>query len=150
MNIKVVFILVFLILAQVLSACMSGPLFAQPTPTVLPTPTSDPRSAAKVVQAFWDALNAGDLETAMSYVGDEITCTNFCHFSGKDIFESYLKGYVKAKYRTQIGNLKNVGNIVTYSWELYQNGLFQRRGEDDEVMEVEDGKIIYWENYQLR
>jgi limonene-1,2-epoxide hydrolase len=150
MNIKVVFIVLFVILAQVLSACADDALFAKPTPTVLPTPTHDPRSAAKVVQAFWKALNKGDLTTAMSYVGDKITCSGFCHFSGKQVFESYLQGYIKAKYTTQIGDLKAVGSIVTYSWELYQNGLFQRRGEDDEVMQVEGGKIIYWENYQLR
>ena len=150
MNMKVVFISVFLILAQVLSACASNPLSTQPTPTVLLTATNDPRSAAKVVQAFWKALNKGDLETAMSYIGEEITCSGFCHFSGKQIFESYLQGYINAKYTTQIGDLKTVGSIVTYSWELYQNGLFQRRGEDDEVMQVEGGKIIYWENYQLR
>ena len=150
MNTKAIFILVIIILTQVLTACTSGPLFAQPTSTVLPTPTRDPRSAAKVVQAFWKALDKGDLVTAMSYVDDKITCSGFCHFSGKVVFESYLEGYVKAKYSTQIGDLKTVGSMVTYSWELYQGGLFQRRGEDDEVMQVEGEKIIYWENYQLR
>jgi len=142
MNVKVIFIVLFLMFAQILSAYASGSLFAQPTPTVLPTPTNDPRSAAKVVQAFWDALNAGDLNTAMSYIGDKITCLGFCHFSGRDIFESYLKGYVKAGYSTEIADLKTVGSIVTYSWELSQNGLSQRRGEEDEVMQVEGGKII--------
>jgi len=125
-------------------------MFAAPTPTAQPTPTNDPLGAAKIVQAFWDALNTGDLETAMLYVGDDMTCSGFCHFSGKIIFQSYLQAYVKAGYSTKISDLKSVGSVVTYAWELYQNGLFQRRGEEDEMMEVEDGKIIYWENYQLR
>jgi hypothetical protein len=150
MNIKLAFLLLFIILTQVLIACTGNSMFAAPIPTALPTPTNDPLSAAKVVQSFWDALNAGDLETAMLYVGDKMTCAGFCHFSGKIVVQSYLQAYVDASYSTKIGDLKSVGNIVTYSWELYQNGLFQRRGEEDEMMEVENGKIIYWENYQMR
>jgi limonene-1,2-epoxide hydrolase len=140
---------IVIVIAQVLSACTSA-LFAPPTPTAVPTPTKDPHESAKIVQAFWEALNAGDLEAAMYYIGDDITCAGYCHFSGKQIFQSYLQGYVKAGFSTSIQDLKAVGNVVTYSWELYQNGLFQRRGEADEMMEVKDGKIVYWENYQVR
>ena len=150
MNVKAIFLILSISLPLLFTACGSNPLFASPTPIVMPTPTNDPLSAAKVVESFWNALNAGDLDTAMVYVHDEIKCANFCHFSGRLVFESYLHGFVKAGYTTKIGDLKAVGNIVTYSWELYQTGLFQRRGEGDEMMEVEDGKIIYWENYQLR
>jgi hypothetical protein len=150
MNVKAIFLILFISLPLLFTACGSNSIFAAPTPTVLPTPTNDPLSAAKVVQAFWDALNAGDLDTAMVYVSDEITCANYCHFSGKLIFQSYLQAFVNSGYSTKISDLKAVGNIVTYSWESYQNGLFQRRGEEDEMMEVEGGKIIYWENYQLR
>ena len=147
MNIKTAFAALLLLLTQLLAACGGNSLFAAPTPTLQPTPTNDPRSAARVVQAFWDAMEAGDLETAMAYIGDDVTCTGYCHFSGKVIFRSYLQGYLAAGYVTKIGDLKNVGNVVTYSWEVYRNGLFLRRGEDDEVMEVEDGKIVHWENH---
>jgi len=147
MNIKLILLMLFIILAQILAACAGNLTFTTPTPIVQPTPTNDPLSAAKVVQAFWDALEAGDLETAMLYVGDDITCSGFCHFSGKQVFQSYLQGYIDGGYVTKIGDLKTVGSIVTYSWEVHRNGFFLRRGEDDEVMEVENGKIIYWENY---
>jgi hypothetical protein len=98
-----------------------------------------------VVQAFWDALAAGDLETAMLYVDDDATCAGFCHFKGKQTFRSYLQGYLDAGYVTKIGDLKAIGSIVTYSWEVSRNGLFVRRG-DIETMQVEEGKIVYWEN----
>jgi hypothetical protein len=39
-----------------------------------------------------------------------------------------------------------VGSIVTYSWEVYRNGNFLRSGDGDEMMQVEDSKIVYWEN----
>lgn len=146
MNLKIAFA-GLLLLTQLLAACGGNSLFGPPTPTLQPTPTNDPRSASRVVQAFWEALESGDLDTAMAYVSDDIACSGYCHFSGKVIFRSYLQGYLDAGYVTKIGNLKNIGSIVTYSWELHRNGLFIRRGEADEVMEVEDGKIVYWENY---
>lgn len=140
----------FVLLASLLSACGASSMFAAPTPTALPTPTTDPLASARVVEAFWNALNMGDLETALVYVHDDVRCANFCYFRGKSTFESYLQGYVKAGYTTKISDVKVIGGIVTYSWELYQNGLFRRRGEGDEMMEVKEGKIVYWENYQLR
>lgn len=139
--------MLLLLLTQILLACGGSGLFARPTSTPFPTPTNDPLSAARVVQAFWDAMAAKDLETALVYVHEDITCAVFCHFTGKEIFSSYLQGYLDAGYSTQISEIKTVGNIVTYSWAVYRNDLFLRRGEDDEMMEVENGKIIYWENY---
>lgn len=43
-------------------------------------------------------------------------------------------------------DVRNVGSIVTYSWEVYRNGNFLRSGDGDEMMQVEDSKIVYWEN----
>lgn len=145
MSIKVNFLAVLTILAPVLTACTVGLLSPTATPTVVLTPTTDPQISAKVVQAFWDALGAGDLEAAMSYVDDDIKCTGFCHFTGKEVFQSYLQGYLDAGYVTKIGDLKSIGSIVTYSWEVSRRGLFVRRG-DIETMQVENGKIVYWEN----
>jgi len=148
MNIKPAFLIVF-ILTQILAACTGNLTAATPVPIppVQLTPTNDPFSSAKVVQAFWDALEAGDLETAMVYVGDDITCAGACHFSGRLTFQSYLQGYLNGGFVTKISDLKSVGSIVTFSWEVHRNGQFLRRGEDDEMMEVENGKIVYWENY---
>jgi limonene-1,2-epoxide hydrolase len=147
MNIKLKFLLLFIMISQVLIACAGSSIFAAPTPTVQPTPTNDPLYAAKVVQAFWDALEANDIETAMAYVSDDIVCAGQCYFKGKQVFRSYVQGYLAGGYLTKISDLKAVGSTVTYSWEVYRNGLFVRRGEEDEVMQVEDGKIVYWENY---
>jgi hypothetical protein len=148
MNIKAIsLILAVLILVQVLSACNSGILVpATSTPTTMPTPTLDPLQAAKIVQAFWDAMEAGDVETAMAYVDDEAICAGRCYFTGKAAFHYYLVGYLKGGHVTQISDVKNVGNIVTYSWEVYRRGNFLERGDSNEIMHIEDGKIVYWEN----
>jgi hypothetical protein len=148
MNIKVKSLVVLVFWGSVLSACTNGPfLFTPATPTIVSTPTNDPKSSAKIVEAFWDALEAGDIDTAMTYVDDNIVCAGQCYFKGKLVFQSYLQGYLDGGYVTRIGDLKSIGSIVTYSWEVYRNGHFLRRGEDDEMMQVENGKIIYWQNY---
>ena len=147
MNIKAIFfILSFIILAQVLSACGSLLPSVPPTVTPLPTPTLDPMESAKIVQAFWDALEAGDVETAMAYVDDKAVCAGRCYFTGKTAFHYFLLGYLQAGHVTKISNVKNVGSIVTYSWEVYRKGYFVERGDGDEVMHVENGKIVYWES----
>jgi hypothetical protein len=145
MNIKAI-VFIFLILALVLTACISSLSSPTDTAPIVPTPTTDPLQAAKVVQAFWDALEAGDLETAMVYIDDSASCTGYCYFTGKAAFESYLHGYLAAGHVTKISEVKSVGSIVTYSWQVYRNGNFVQGGDSDEMMQVEDGKIVYWEN----
>jgi hypothetical protein len=153
MNIKLSVLLLMTLLALSLSACsdaVSSPT-PIPTPTVVPTvvltPTADPFLAGKIVQAYWDALPAGDLETALSYVHDHISCRGSCYLTGKPMFRSYLEGYIKSGYLTKISDVKNVGNLVTYAWDVYRNDLFVQSGADHETMELKDGLIIYWENY---
>jgi limonene-1,2-epoxide hydrolase len=147
MNIRAALFILFVVMAQILAACGTGGLsVATSAPSVAVTPTTDPLQSAKIVQAFWDALETGDLETAMAYVGDEVTCAGFCYFKGKETFRSYLQGYLEAGHLTKISDVKSVGSIVTYSWQVYRNGNFVRGGEGDEIMQVEDGKIVYWEN----
>jgi hypothetical protein len=149
MNIRVGLFILFVTLcvAQLLSACAAGSaLFADPTPTAMPTPTTDPYQSAKIVQAFWDALEGGDLETAMTYIAEDAKCNGYCYFTGKTAFRSYLQGYLEAGHVTEISELKCVGNIVTYTWAVYRNGNFVSSGDADEIMQVEDGLIVYWEN----
>ena len=147
MNVRAsLLILVVITLSQALSACASSLFSPTSTPTAIPTPTKDPLESAKVVQAFWDALAANDLETAMVYVADDVTCAGNCYFKGKGTFRSYLQGYLDAGFTTKISDVRSVGSIVTYSWEAYRRGNFVGSGDGDEVMEVEDGKIVHWEN----
>ena len=147
MSNKIAFFILLIIVTQMLVACAGSSLFAPPTATAVPTPTNDPQSSAKVVQAFWNAMEAGDIETAMIYVDEKVECTGYCHFTGKVTLQSYMQGYLDAGFVTKISDVKNVGSIVTYSWELYRNGLFYQRSEGEETMQVENGKIVYWENY---
>jgi hypothetical protein len=147
MNIKLPWLISLVLFAQVLSACSSTISPATPPATPELTPTADPFHAGKIVQAYWDALAAGDLETALSYVHDDISCRGSCYLTGKAMFRFYLEGYLKSGYLTKISDVKNVGNLVMYAWEVYRNDLFIQTGAEPEIMELKDDQIIYWENY---
>ena len=97
MNVRASFMILVVLIAQVLSACASSAFFPTSTPTAVPTPTTDPLEGAKIVQAFWDAMGAGDLETAMVYVADDASCEGFCYFKGKERFRSYLSSLILGK-----------------------------------------------------
>jgi hypothetical protein len=146
MNIKAAFLVSSLIVvSQILGACSSlSP--STPMPTAMPTPTADPKQPAKIVEAFWAALESGDVETAMVYLDENATCAGRCYFTGKSMFRAVFQSYHNGGYITKISDVKNVGSIVTYSWEVYRNGNFIQAGRGDEMMQVEDGKIIYWES----
>src|SRR6266542_1307675 len=116
MNIKLIILVLFISLTQVLTACTGSITTSTPTPAVQPTPTSDPFESAKVVQAFWKALETGDVDATMAYVGDTIDCRGACYFTGKETFRSYLEGYLKAGYSTKVRDLKTVGSIVINTW----------------------------------
>ncbi len=62
------------------------------------------------------------------------------------MFRAVFQSYMNGGYITKISDVKNVGNIVTYSWEVYRDGNFIQAGKGNEMMQVENGKIIYWEN----
>jgi len=147
MNIRLPWLISLVLFAQLLGACSGTISPATPSATPELTPTADPFRAGKIVQAYWDSLAAGDLETALSYVHDDIRCRGSCYLTGKAMFRSFLEGYIKSAYLTKISDVKNVGTLVMYSWEVYRNDIFIQTGAEPEIMELKDDQIIYWENY---
>src|SRR5262245_60994888 len=111
MNTKILFIILFIVLAQILAAC-GGPA-AEPTsvptlaPTVAPAPTAtpEPASPTEVVQGFWAAMEAGDVDAALAFVSEDIKCRGSCYLTGKDSVRALLQGIVKRGDTTEIRDL---------------------------------------------
>jgi ketosteroid isomerase-like protein len=99
-------------------------------------------SPQDVVQGFWDAVNSQDFETAMSLVTDDIKCKGTLYTTGKANFQTYIESTYKGTGRTyEISNLVVLGDIVTYDWQAYRDGVFQAGGTG-ESMTVNEGKIV--------
>ncbi len=127
------------LLSWVLTAC-SGPT---PTATPAVARTADP---AAVVQAFWDALNAEDLQSALDLVSADFKCRGSCYFGGKESLRNYLQGNLGTGLTHAISDLRVEGETVTYSWTQLRNGLLTEGGQGEESMQVKDGLIVLWEN----
>ena len=47
---------------------------------------------------------------------------------------------------TEISIVKVEGDTVTYNYKVYSNGIEIEENIEGESMQVQDGKIIHWEN----
>ena len=142
--------IVFISLAQALAACGTASPAAEPAtaPPEAPTATAIPEAVdpAEVVQGFWIAMQTGDVEAAMALVASDARCRGSCYFTGEQSFRAYLQGMKNAGTTTEISDVKVEGEIVSYSYKVYRNGFVVEDNAAGESMQVQDGKIIFWNN----
>lgn len=151
MNTKRLLFILFVILAQILAACgTAAPAAPTSEPTIAPPPaptaTPEPADPAEVVQGFWAAMEAKDIEAAMAFVAEDAKCRGACYFSGTNSFNAYLQGRINAGLVTQISDVKVEGDTVTYLYKVFRNGIEVEENAEGESMQVLDGKIILWNN----
>jgi ketosteroid isomerase-like protein len=152
MNTKRIFLIVSIVVAQVLAAC--GTLITEatstPEPTSVPTsaPTANPEPAdpTEIVQAFWDAVKAEDVEAAMVFVSEDVKCRGSCYLTGKDSFRAYIQGMIDRGNVTEISDAVVDGDMVTYFYKVLRNDIVVEENAEGESMQVLDGKIIFWNN----
>jgi len=149
MNTKRYLFVLFVILAQALAACGS-PATATEVPSQ-PTlaPTAIPESVGPdpiiVIQDFYAALNANDVDTAMALVAEDAHWRGIPTLTGKDRVRDYLQGGIDAGYTTEISDLRATKGRVTFTSEAFKDGVVQVSGE--ETYTVENGLITAFESY---
>jgi len=110
---------------------------------------SAPTDPIEVVRGFWAAMNAGDVETAVSFIAEDAKCKGSCYFSGRASFQAYLQGYVNSGTVTELGELTVEGDTVRYPFKEFRNGFLKNDNTTPESMQIKNGKIIFWENLHL-
>jgi ketosteroid isomerase-like protein len=114
------------------------------------TETTDPLAAqtdpAAVVQGFWDAVAAGNMDAALAFVAEDAKCRGSCYITGKASLQAFLQGYVNAGLSTEISDIAVEGEMVKYSYKVFREGLLVEESSEAESMQVSDGKIILWNN----
>jgi len=149
MNTKHIFIRFIVLLALVMTACSTAVSTPQPTaeptlaPTVVPTSTPAPDPAA-VVQSFWDAMSAGDVDAAMAFFTEDAKCRGSCYLTGKDSLRAYIQGMVGSGNVTEISDLVVDGDTVTYFFKVSRNDIVVDQSKAGESMQILNGKIIFW------
>lgn len=133
------------------AACGSVTTEAVSTPepvlveTSAPTATPERVDPAAVVQGFWDAMEAGDIDLAMTFLAEDIKCRGSCYMTGQASVQPYLEGLISSEQVTEISDLVVEGDKVTYTFKVIRSGQ-QSQHFKGEVMYVQDGKIVLWEN----
>ena len=140
MKFKHLYFVICTILTQGLIACVNT---STSTPVIA---TTDPEivSPDEIVQDFYQAMNDGDIETAISLAADDIECRGHCHITGKDSFQTFIQGNIDHNDQFEISQLRVDGNKVIFNYIIYRANSVLARGIDS-VMQIRDGKIIYFE-----
>ena len=112
-------------------------------PVVFPVAVAEP---AEVVQGFWEAMDARDLDGAMLFIAEDVQCRGGCYLNGKKAVESLIQGIFKLVLvvKIEIHDLKIEGDTVTYVVDYYSREDVIKSSTIG-VMRVQNGKIIYWE-----
>ena len=153
MNTKRYLFILFVILAQVLAACGSPAPATEvvPEPTLVPTAAAAPTPVGPdpiaVVEDFYTALNAKDVDAAMAFVAEDAHWRGTPTVTGKDRIRDYLKGGIDAGYTTEISDLRATKGRVTFTLAASKNGAVQASGED--TYTVENGLITTFESYAV-
>lgn len=138
--------------ALFLAACGSAAL-ATPASNPIIAPTSAPANVleatdpALVAQNFYAALNAGDVETAMTLVAEDVKCRGECYLDGKESFRFLMQGTVNKGGRMEVKDLQVNGEQVSYAWIAYNiDDVPVASGM--ETLQIENGLIVLMETQE--
>ena len=107
--------------------------------------TENPSDPAGITQQFYQALNDGNLEAAMTLVADDVKCRGECYFTGKDLFRDFMKSAPDRGDQFELSDRKVEGDKVLYNWKAYSKaGFFQAAGT--ETLQIRDGLIVLMES----
>jgi hypothetical protein len=131
---KIICVLLITILIQGLSACAN----------VSVATTPEVAGPDEIVQSFYQAMNDGDLESAMTFIANDIECRGHCYLTGNDSFQTFIQGNIDHNDQFEISELRVNGDQVTFNYIIHRGDSVFARGVDS-VMQVQDGQIIYFE-----
>ena len=105
----------------------------------------NPKDATTIVKEFYAAINAHDLEKAMSYMADDaILC---CNSKGelvndRDEIRNLYQGGFYLNHTAEITDLSEKDGEVRYSYTFFVNGVKVASGTDGFII-INNGKIAF-------
>jgi len=120
-----------------------------PSPTATPAPTPTLAPQVLVVLAFHDALNAGDVELALTYVADDAVMARgpYGIGHGKEELRAIFEKEVRDRTKFKLSNCQVKGNMVACDYQVTVKGRVVDSGKvpkdwaGETGFEVRDGKI---------
>ena len=129
MRTKSTYLFLVLLLAFSLTAC------GAPAPTAV-----DP---AAIVQGFWDAISAKNIDAAMAFLADDVQISGGpTNSMDKAALSAFLSSETKRGVTFEISDLKVIsGDTVTFNQKVYDNGTQLANGPG-KFQVNNDGKIV--------
>ena len=97
-----------------------------------------------VVRSFYDAVNARQLDKAMTYVADNVlfAWAGIGTYSGKAKVRELLRDTFRRGWTWKGSTFRDNGGRVTYAFQLYENGTLIHSASDG-VTIVKARKIVF-------
>jgi ketosteroid isomerase-like protein len=96
-----------------------------------------------VVQKYYEALNAKDLDLAMSFIApDALSINPTGTYEGADAIRESLAGLNTDGITFSLSNFRNTDGTIIYAYEVLQGGNVLDQGTNGLTI-VKDGKIIF-------
>ncbi len=96
-----------------------------------------------VVQEYYEALNAGNIDSAMGFVASDAVFINPTGtYEGTDAIRESLEGLVKDGITFNLSNFRNTDGTVVYDYEVLQGGNVLDQGTNG-LTQVRDGLVIF-------
>lgn len=131
MNLKRICLSLVLAFSVLLTACSS--------PTAPATPV--PPDPASLVKRYYEAVNAKQLDTAMSYIADDVVFVNpYGTFKGKDDVRASLQLVINDGVMFDLSNFRDTDGRVVYDYKVVINGEQVDAGTHGLTV-VREGKI---------
>ena len=112
--------------------------------TSTPIPTNTPMVLSReekivIFNTFFDALNEGDIEIAMSFVAEEATlCFERC-VTGIEHIRLSIQAQIKNGYRHEVNISRVEGDYIYFFHRVYTGDRIIISGDD--IMTISNGKI---------
>ena len=92
-----------------------------------------------VIEAFFEALNEGDLDTAMSFVADDARFVTIAAYVGKADIRDFYQESLDLGFHSELSDLRADGDKVSWADKTtIGGGVFEFQGE----AVVQDGLIV--------
>jgi ketosteroid isomerase-like protein len=96
-----------------------------------------------VVQEYYEALNAGNLDVAMSFIASDAVFINPTGtYEGADAIRESLEGLASDGITFDLSNFRNTDGTVVYDYEVLQGGNVLDKGTNG-LTQVKDGLVIF-------
>lgn len=129
---------IFVVLLLFTAACGAAP---SGTPFPVSVVEADLNDPASVVNAFFVARSAFDIDTAMQYVNESTTIESEGTHSGAGEIRDFIQDRANKNFQFEVTSTQVNGDQVDFTFKVYLNG--EEINQIDGQATVQNGVIVY-------